>query len=108
MVNEGFLQWMKVVPASEALHRLNLSPFHLRSQYETGVDRDPIQQDCAGTTFTNPATLFRSGKTQLFTKESKERPVGRDLHLNPTPIYLKLDHSMHPIFGSLSSAKFEV
>lgn len=99
---------MKALTTSESLNRLNLSAIHLWSQDETRVDWHPIQQDRAGATLTDPTTLFCSGETKLLTKNPEKCPMTGHLHLNPTPIYPKLDHSVHRVFESLSSSKFEV
>jgi hypothetical protein len=102
MLDEGLLQGMKGFPSSKSFDRLNLSPFNLGSQDQTGMDRRSINENRAGPAFPDSATLLRSGEAQFLSKHPDERPVRRRLHFYPFAIERKSDLNLHKQFNSES------
>jgi hypothetical protein len=82
VIDERLLQWMERFPTSEAFDRLDLSPFDLESQDQTGMNRRSIEQDRAGPALSDPAALLRSGQTQFLPEKPEQGPVGRHRHFN--------------------------
>ena len=70
MFNESVLDGMKVAPRiAETFDRGDVLSCHLHGRVDAGIDRFPVQQHGAGTTFAHPTTFLRSEEFELIPEQ---------------------------------------
>jgi hypothetical protein len=100
VIEERFLQRMKLLPLSQTLNRENFLAVNLWDENKAGIHRLSIHQNSAGTAFAYLAAPLCTRQSQLVAQKVEKRHVRTNIKLVPLAVDRCSDentfHELHP------------
>jgi hypothetical protein len=99
VVNEGFLEGMKMIPLYQSFNGLDLFPFNINRENNTGIYRTPIHEHSAGSTRADSTCLLGTRQVQVLPEDLKQCTVRLDQYLMVFAIDSQHSPSFHSYFS---------
>jgi hypothetical protein len=99
VVNEGFLEGMKMIPLCHSLNCLDLFPFNINRESDTGIYRTYIHEHSASPARADSTCFLDTRQVQVLPEDLKQCTVRPDKYL----MVLAVDSQHSPSFHSYFS-----
>jgi hypothetical protein len=99
VVNEGFLEGMKMSPLYQSFNGLYLFAFDINCESDTGIYRTPIHEHSASPARTNSTCLLGTRQVQVLPEDLKQCTIRLDQYLMVFAVDSQHSPSFHSYFS---------